>query len=40
MALADLQFRVHGRHYGTRHRDFQQGAEEFYGYGVKAVLSG
>ena len=34
MALAHLQFRVYVGYPRYRHRDFQQGSEEFHGYGV------
>ena len=34
MEVADLQLRIYGSASGPWHSDFQQGAEEFYGYCV------
>ena len=38
LALAALQLDLHGSYHGSWHRDIQQGAEEFYGYGVDAAF--
>ena len=40
MALVDLQFCVHVPVAGGRYRGVQQGAEEFYGYGVVLEIQG